>query len=751
MVYHTGKNDRAAAFGKWAPLYFAAMAVAVWTPALFGSGFVLLGDMVFTPAMRPPVSLLGPVRGTMDVALIYNLAWLVSRVIGAVLLQKVVLFLMAFLPGYLMYRNVPATDRWSKLFAGTLYALNPFVYTRMLVGQWGFILGYALLPVVYASCVKTLKAPGAGRVARTALWVSGAALLSLHAGALALMVLVAVSAAGMARRPRAGRTAVAAIAVLALFAVVGAFWLLPALDSGGPGSYMGKADLEAFATRSTSDAGTALSVAGLYGYWKTQLDGLMPRRYVPAWPAFGLLALALCAIGLRRYAAEPGRGPGLLALAALAVLAFFLALGSRAPVTGGAFSWFYDNVAFFRLFREPQKFVALLALAYAVVGASGLDALLARVRARERGRVPSTASPAPARDTPALRAGKAGPGTASMVAALFIALVALYSFRMFGGLWGQAKAVSYPGSWAQAQEHMDRDRGDWYALYLPTFWYQRYEFTETDYTITNPMPFYFTNRALPLNSIDVGAVRLDRQPLDGYVQAALDSGRQRGNLGAMLAPLNVKYVLMARNQAGVLFEYVNRQRDLEVVREWDDLVLLRNRVPVSRLTLAPGLGAFKDWGSVGEAASGANLSGSRITASSQTSIAAVSGEPLGTTESSSRKIVSRVPATGTPGKLNLMTMPGPSLLVGEPYDGHWRVSGDPEAGPERQLGVTMAFGATPGQPVEVRYVYLLLRLGYAFSVGGALACIVLVLRQSISERSGVAALPRGYWKRRKLG
>lgn len=731
------KSRRNRRGGRWrSPVYFAALAVAVWTPALFQNGFVLLGDMVFTPAMRPPVSLLGPVRGTMDVALIYNLAWLVSRVIGAVLLQKIILFLIAFLPGYLMYRNVPATREWSRVFAGTLYALNPFIYTRMLVGQWGFLLGYALLPVVFASAVKTASEPDAGRCARTALWIGGTALLSLHAGALALLTAAAVWAVEVLRGRRKARMLAAGFAVLLLFALVSAFWLLPALDSGSPGSYMGRADLEAFETRTTSEAGTALSVAGLYGYWKTQLDGLMPRRYVPAWPVFGLLALALCAIGLRRYAAEPGRGPGLLALAALAVLAFFLALGARAPITGGIFSWFYDNVAVFRLFREPQKFVALLALAYAVVGASGLDALLAHQRGQALSRKLSHPKwtepgvvPPPSSYNGANRLEK------SVLPLLFIALIALFSFRMFGGLWGQAKAVQYPRSWAQAQEHMDRDEGNWYTLYLPTFWYQRYEFTGTDYTITNPMPFYFTDRGLPLNSIEVGPVSLDRQPLDDYVRAALDSGRKRGNLGAMLAPLNVKYVLMARNQASVLFEYVNQQQDLEVVRRWDDLVLLRNRVPVSRLTLASGFGSYEDWESVGEAASGANLSGSHLTASSQTVIPALEGEAVRTTESSSRKIGGRVPATGDTGEL-LMLMPRPSLLVAEPHDKHWSISGASDAagaGPERQLGVTMAFSTTPGQPVEVRYFYLLLLFGYALSVAGALLSITLAAHGAIKN------------------
>jgi len=695
----------------WAALYFAILAIAVWTPSLFQNGYVLLGDMVFTPAMHSPVSMLGPVRGTMDIALVYNLAWLVSRVIGAVLLQKAALFLLAFLPGYLMYRNVPATRQWSRLLAGTLYAINPFVYTRMVMGQWGFLLGYALLPVVFTSTLKTARRPTAGRCAVTALWLAGAAALSLHAGALALMVAAVVVVFEMAKRPRAARTVLAGLVVLVLFLLLSSFWLLPAVDGGGPGSTMTRADLKVFETRSTSRAGTALTVAGLYGFWKTQIDGLMPRRYIPLWPAFGILMTVFCLYGLFRYHSEPGRGPELLALATLAVTAFFLSLGARAPVTGGLFSFAFDHISAFRLFREPQKFVALIVLAYAMLGASGLDRVLSRRHQRER-------PPAAARRARAV------------IPVVLLALICLYSFRMFGGLWGQAKAVTYPRSWSAVKETLDRDCGDWSALYLPPYWYMRFDFTHSDYTITNPMPLYFTNRSLPRTSIEVGPFKLDRQPLDRYVDAALESGKQRGNLGAMLAPLSVKYVVLARNPASVNFRFVEKQKDLEVVRDLGDIVLLRNKAPSDRLTLVNSSGTFTTLASLARKASDGVLLGSKMTRGTKTVVPRTNGIAVVHTASGGNALSARaLPDGHLAGKK--------TLLFGDSFSPYWNMNG---SAPSVNLDTTMTFSAVPKGSIKITYSNPWLIVGYCLSGAGLILCAILILAGSI----------RGYPRRSRV-
>jgi hypothetical protein len=616
------------------PLYFAAVAVAAWGSALFSNGYVLLSDMVFTPAMHPPTSLLGPVRSTLNVTLLYSLAWVLARLVGAVLLQKAVLFLMAFLPGYLAYRSVPCRRRWARLFAGTLYAVNPFVYTRMIMGQWGLLLGYALLPVALASTLKTVREPTAGRCARTALWLAGTAVLSLQMGAIAVLVCAVAGIFELASRPRRRGAVLALAAVVVLLLVLSSFWLLPAFRGGELAGSVGKADLQVFKTRSTSRAGTWLSVAGLYGYWKTAIDGLLPRNYVPLWPLFAIGLVALSLYGFLSFRRDPARRPLVQAMLALGVLGFFLSLGTRAPITGPVFSFVYNHLAAFRIFREPQKFAALLALAYAVLGGLGVERLLERHElARDR--------------RSAGLSGDAGGGPsrrAWLVPALLILAVCFYSFRMFGGLWGEATAVSYPRSWARAQEVLNQDREDWRVLYLPPYWYMRFDFTDSGRAINSPMPFYFTNRYVQLNALVVGGVQVDRQPVDTYVQAALDSARERGNLGAMLAPLDVKYVLMPVNIAGSHFRFVQEQKDLEVVRRWSDLVLLRNKVPVSRVTLAESVGSYKTWDELGKQAAGDNLLGSFAPKGTKTVVPHAKGTPLPHTDSPAGTVKAVLPA-----------------------------------------------------------------------------------------------------------
>jgi hypothetical protein len=695
------------------PLYFAAVAVAAWGPALFSNGYILLSDMVFTPAMHPPTSLLGPVRSTLNVTLLYSLAWVLARLMGAVLLQKAVLFLMAFLPGYLAYRNVPCRRRWARLFAGTLYAVNPFVYTRMIMGQWGLLLGYALLPVALASTLKTAREPSAGRCARTALWLALTAALSLHMGAVAVLVCAVAGIFELASRPRRRRAALALAAVAVLLLVLSSFWLLPAFRGGDLTGSVGKADLEAFKTRSTSRAGTWLSVAGLYGYWKTAIDGLLPRNYVPLWPLFAVGLLALSLYGFWSYRRDRVNGPLVKALLVIGVLGFFLALGSRAPVTGPVFTFVYDHLSAFRVFREPQKFAAMLVLAYAVLGGLGVERLAERFELAGDRRSAGLS-------------GDAGTGRSRrswLVPLLLLALVCFYSFRMFGGLWGEARAVSYPRSWARAQQLLNRDRGDWRVLYLPNYWYMSFDFAGGGRAINSPMPFYFTNPYVQLNALVVGGVQVDRQPVDAYIQASLESARKRGNLGAMLAPLDVKYVLMPLNIASSHFRFVEEQEDLQVVGRWRDLVLLRNRVPVSRVVLAGSTGSYASWEALGKQASGGNLLGSFLPQGGATSVPQATGEPLIHQESATEAITAVLPPTRGAGS---------TVLFSELYSPDWRATGAGAA--RRQVGVVTAFPlerAANGS-VTIRYFNVLLVVGYAVSGIGLLLCAILIARERLS-------------------
>jgi hypothetical protein len=668
--------------------------------------------MIFTPSMHPPSSLLGPSQGTMNVTLVYNLAWVLSRAIGGVLLQKIVLFLLGFLSGYLMYRNVPARTGAARFFAGTVYGVNPFVYTRMLMGQWGLLLGYALIPVALSSMLKTVKEPAAGRCARTALWLAGIAILSLHMGTIALLACVLAGIFQLATRRFHGsrrtgsKAAIALPAVLLLFLLLGAMWIIPA-SRGDVAASFDKTDLKVFETRSTSSVGVALSVVGMYGYWKTQIDSVMPRGWVPLWPVIAIGLVFLSLFGFWSYRHDPKRRPLVWALLVLGVAGFFLALGARAPLTGPLFSFVYNHVPAFRLFREPQKFVALLALPYAILGGLGVERLLTR-RSRKPGQQD---------------------GWRRALPVLLILLVLFYSFRMFGGLWGEARAVSYPKSWYQAKQVLESDNGDWNVLYLPSYWYMRFDFTKSRWTITSPMQFFFNSRYVRLNTLMVGPVKLDQQPIDSYIDASLQSARKNSNLGAMLAPLNVRYVLMPLNMASENFRFVEKQNDLKVVGRWRDLVLMRNKVPTSRLQLAAHTGSYTDWSEVGAQARGGNLLGSFLHKGASTDIPSARGEPIPHSTARSNAVTATLP----PARGNSST-----LLFAEPFNEDWRMKGAGDPDPTKQLGIVTAFpletGTSGTNTVTIHYRYTRLIVGYSVSAVTLFLCVIIIVTEIVSNR-----------------
>lgn len=688
------RNRSASGSGAWAPAYFAALSIAVWGPALFSSGYVLLGDMVFTPAMNPNFGLLGPPRGLMSVALVLNTAFALSRLVGAVALQKLLLFALVFLPGYLMFRNVPTRNTWAAVFAGTLYAINPYTYTRLLMGNWGLLLGYGLLPVVVASALKTFEAPSAERAARTALWLSLTAVASVHMGIIALGLSFLLWVFSLKRRVRTRALVASALLVAVLFLLLCSFFIVPALNSGSLTSRVGRADLAAFETRSSSSVGRAVSVLGMYGFWKLQLDALLPRKHVPLWPLFIALLLLLSIVGAAHAWAEPRRGPLVKTIVACAVVGFFLALGATAPVTGRLFGFLYDHISVVKLFREPQKFVALLVLAYSMLGAFGLERLLERRSRRPRRR-------------------QAWKGAA---VALLILLVLFYGFRAFGGLWGQARAVEYPDSWSEAKEFLDREAGDSRVLFVPAYWYMRFDFTESDLTIASPLPTFFEQKNLVGVAIEVFGRQLNAGPLDRYLAVAFESARERGNLGAMLAVLDVEYVLFVQTPGSSTFSYVLSQEDLEVVRRWPDLVVLQNKVNVGGLVEARQRGTYRDLEDAARLARGGKLVGSYLRKGAETEIADAAGRVPDRYRISPRR--ASFVLTGA-------AEPGDSLLFSEPYDSDWRLNG---RSARAQLGTTCAFPLPAGEGGAMTIVYMnpYIYLGYAASGLGLLLCVLFL-------------------------
>ena len=169
---------------------------------------------------------------------------------------------------------------------------------------------------------------------------------------------------------------------------------------------MGQASLDLYRTTGDPHLGLFTNVLGLYGFWRLGPGPELPKDAISGWPFLFVAILAIVLYGLwgvvrkpqkRNVISEDTSGVRIgndkektefnftkslceqqdvellrrqrtfaFFWIFVGVSGFFLALGSQGP-TGGLFTWSYNHIPFFAIMREPQKFLMLLALAYAVL------------------------------------------------------------------------------------------------------------------------------------------------------------------------------------------------------------------------------------------------------------------------------------------------------------------------------------------------------------------------------------------------
>jgi hypothetical protein len=443
-------------------------------------GYLLSYDMVFVPSPAFNGAVL-VTSGTLPRAVPSDAVMAaLARIAPADLVQKGVLLAIFVLAcagaaRLLSRERVPA-----QLAAGALYAWNPFVAERLILGQWALLLGYAGLPWVAAAAIRLASDPAgpearlAGPQARSAgpgarsagpeARVAGpqvrlgglaarlaAAMVPAAIGGFAAMLITGLVIVPVVACQRlAGRALAVRLAIVAaLLGVLSLPWLIPALTRHVATSPAGVA---AFASRADTPFGTLGSLLMLGGSWNAQV--------VP--PGYGgpvsVLSLLLSVLGLAGFALLGRRRWAGLALAALIGLALALvgAFGAGQDLLRSLIGWWPG----FAVLRDGQQFVAPLALAEAV----GLGLLVARVLA--------------ARWAVELRAG--------LVAALVAAPVLLLPGLAWGAA-GRLQPVEYPADWLAARKLMNADPAPGKALLLPWAAYRRLGWNH-DEAVLDPWP-----------------------------------------------------------------------------------------------------------------------------------------------------------------------------------------------------------------------------------------------------------------------
>ena len=538
-------------------LWFSAVAVVVAGP-LLGRGYLLLLDYPSGPEWPHvpvfPLPSSGDVGSTTPLLAVLALL----RRLSIYLPDKVLLISPIVLGGVGLSRLVRSrfgVAAPAALYGATLFVINPFVADRYLAGHLFFLLAVAMLPWALGPVLDLLQEPTTRTAIQAALWLFGFAIVDLHvAGMYALLIVIA----GIVCWSR--RAAVGVVVGLGAAAVLCAYWLLPSAF-GLSGRRIGATDLAEYATR---PAGVRVlpTLAGLYGFWREEFTGAIERVPLLALLLIPILALALN--GAIRTLATPEHRRAGTTLIVAAILGLFLAAGTSFPPTAGAFRWLYDHVPLFHIYREPQKFLALVVLAYAVFGAIGLQDVLSRRRFHAR-------------------AWEWG------ASALAIGVVVAYGYTMLFGLWGQVQLSQYPSDWERADQMMAA-AGPGRVLVLPWHLYAVWSFSD-DRIVANPAPSYFSREVI--SGDNVGFARLPTQSVDPFSAWVQDILAHRGTVqdfGHLVAPLDVRFVILLHEVDANTYGFLQHQSDLTSAYRGPSLELFENRawsgatLPLSQAT-----------------------------------------------------------------------------------------------------------------------------------------------------------------------
>lgn len=531
-------------------IFFAILALTILGP-LLKPGFVLTLDMVFTPNIPWPDTLSASYP-------FYALLHILNTVIPADLLQKLLLFFVFYGAGLGLYRLIiycsqASAGDWSWQFAayvaGVFYIVNPFTFTRFMVGHFALLLGVALLPWFLRTWLRLLQKPSWRLAIAAGLLMAIIAALSVHSlvFVVIIMTLATIIWLWRQRSQLQLKQYVPYVAVAFIVSAVGmSYWLVPTLMKLG---YIAESlqhfttiDRIIFATQPDTVLGIAGTILALYGFWAdTQPLYVLPKDEHEWWllPVILLWVVLLCGmVALWRK----NKRMTVLCLA-LIMVGFIGALGFRLQFI----TWLADHVLFFEGMREPQKFSALLLLSYAVLLAYAAQAFVTSVQKLWK---------------------------KYCIVAVVLLLIFSLTPGMLWGFGGQLQAVQYPRSWSVVNNMLRQDAANFKVLALPWHHYMNYHFVGR--TLASPVDKFFDAPVIISDLPELGGLKPQVYNKDSAFITQLLTLNST-DFAAQLAARNIKYVLVIKEADYKHYNNLLKQSAFTVRYNSAEIQLLENR------------------------------------------------------------------------------------------------------------------------------------------------------------------------------
>lgn len=530
---------------------YALLTLLVLFP-LLRRGYILTLDMVFTPTIRMPDTV-------NNYYLFRACLHILTFLLPSDVIEKLLLFIILWGSGVGAYRlahSLHPEPRAYRLFgdysAGAFYMINPFTYDRFMAGQYEVLLGYAILPWFIASLLQFVSSPSRKHTVLVAMWAVISSMVSIHSiGLIAIVTLVTLILRlwqNHKDKPRAIKLLVHTGYASFLFILLSSYWLIPLLRGHGTTASIlntiGVKDEVAFATVGNSWIEKLGNIVRLQGFWaESRSMYQLPQSHVVAWGLLTVIIWILVIIGAITLWHVRERSI-VIVFGVSALIAAVLAIGALN-------TWLTKYIPFFAGYREPEKFVSLIAIAYVVCIAQGITSVLRYCHQQ------------------------GGTSFAAIAFTLLLSLPFIWTPTMYWGFNYQLKSVHYPSAWFTVNHMLDADKSNYKSLFLPWHLYMYFAFAGRN--IANPAPAFFDKPVIVSDNPEFrGIGPSSPTPVKQQLDRLLPHASRTTTIGTKLAQLNIKYVILARDDDFRSYSFLDKQTDLKRIMTSNTLVLYRN-------------------------------------------------------------------------------------------------------------------------------------------------------------------------------